>query len=228
VSGLSQRYWRALTTAPAGGRAVPRPRAWQGHGLWRRYWSALLGFPLPAPPAAEPQTFGGGVTAPVVEGTRLRLPRFDRLAVRMAATEETGRPEARWSVGDREFIIRESGPGMVELLVRAGGRSPAERVLPVEVTTVGGSDRYFLLFVPDTAGGSVGVLHLAGISEWADVSVDEELAVAQLDGGDAATLAAVARSVAATPDPAMPAWAAIVAARPDDDPLSQTIRDAAG
>nr|BFE74455.1 hypothetical protein GCM10020092_077560 [Actinoplanes digitatis] len=100
-------------------------------------------------------------------------------------------------------------------------------MLPVEVTTVSGSDRYLLLLVPDTAGGSVGVLHLTGMSRWADVTVDEDLAVAELDGGDAATLATVARSVRATPDPAMPAWAAIVAARPDDDPLSQTIQDAA-
>jgi hypothetical protein len=66
------------------------------------------------------------------------------------------------------------------------------------------------------------------MSGWIDVTVDEALRVDALDGADRVTVVGIARSVAATPDPAMPAWAAIVASRPDDDPLSQVIRDTAG
>jgi hypothetical protein len=212
VTGLPQRYWESLTT---GGGETPGPRAWEGYGLWRRYWSALLGFPLPPQPTTIPETIGG-LTEPTVEGGWTLLPRFDRLTARMAATEETARPEARWTVGEREFVIRESGPGEVELLVRA-----ADEVLPVDVTTPHGTDRYYLLPGSD----EMGVIHFAAVTDWLDIRVGEGFPATEwhiVDG------AAVARSVAATPDSAMPAWAAIVAARPADDPLSRAIRDAAG
>jgi hypothetical protein len=168
------------------------------------------------------------VTEPSVQGSRIQLPRFDRVATRMAATTESQRLVARWATAGRRFTVRESGPGEIEFVVQQDRKAPVGRVLPVDVATDGGDRRYFMVFVPEGAGGSVGVLRLAETSDWIDVRVDEERPVDALDVADRATLAGIARSVAATPDPAMPAWAAIVASRPDDDPLSQVIRDAAG
>jgi hypothetical protein len=146
----------------------------------------------------------------------------------MAATEKPEHMVARWTTAGRQFTIRESGPGEIELLVRQDRKAPAGRVLPVDVASDGGVRGYFMVFVPEGAGGSMGVLRLAEMSGWIDVTVDEERPADALDVADRATLAGIVRSVAATPDPAMPAWAAIVASRPDDDPLSQVIRDAAG
>jgi hypothetical protein len=196
--------------------------------LWRRYWSALLGIRLPPRHALPPEVRTNPLTEPSVQGSRVRLPRFDRAAVRLAATEDPERLVARWTAAGRRFTVRESGPGEIELLVWQDREMPAGRVLPVDVATEGGDRRYFMVFVPDAAGGSVGVLRLAETSGWIDVTADEELPVGALDGADPVTRAGVARSVAATPDPAMPAWATIVASRPDGDPLSQVIRDAAG
>jgi hypothetical protein len=228
VSTLSQRYWRALTGTPPDGERPPAERGREGYGLWRRYWTALLGVRLPPRIALPPEARTNPLTEPSVRGSRIRLPRFDRAAALLAATEDPERLVARWTAAGRRFTVRESGPGEIELLVRQDREVPAGRVLPVGVATEGGDRRYFMVFVRQPAGGSVGVLRLAETSEWIDVTVDEELPVGDLAGAEPATRADIERSVAATPDPAMPAWAAIVASRPGGDPLSQVIRDAAG
>lgn len=228
MSTLAQRYWRTLTGTPRDDEQPRAERGRDGYGLWRRYWSSLLGFRLPVRHTAAPDVPANPLTEPSVRGSRIRLPRFSRVAVRLAATEEAESQVARWAAAGWQFTVRESGPGEIELLVRQDRQALADRVLPVDITTESDDHRYFMVFVPDQAGGSVGVLRLAETSGWMDVTVDEELPVSALNGTDQAVLAGVARSVAATPDPAMPAWAAIVASRPDGDPVSQVIRDAAG
>jgi hypothetical protein len=227
MSTLSQRYWRALTGTPLDGERPPAERGREGYGLWRRYWSALLGIRLPPRHTVPVRPRANSLTEPSVQGTRIRLPRFDRAAVRLAATEEQERMVTRWTAAGRRFTVRESGPGEIEVLVRQDREMPAGRVLPVDVASDGGDRRYFMVFVPDGAAGSLGVLRLAETSAWIDVTIDEEQPISALDGADPSTLAELARSVAATPDPAMPVWAAIVESRPDDDPLRQVIRDAA-
>ncbi|WP_446215206.1 hypothetical protein [Micromonospora sp. IBHARD004] len=229
MSTLPQRYWRGLTGARAVDEKPLAERGREGYGLWRRYWAGLLGIRLPPKDATQPPaTRNNPLTEPYVQGARVRLPRFDRAAVRLAASEEPERMVARWAAAGRQFTVRESGPGEVELLVQVDRDVPATEVLPVDVATVGGDRRYFLVFVPETAGGSVGALRLAETSGWIDVTVDEELPVAALEAGDPVTRARIAQSVAATPDPGMATWAEIVASRPADDPLSQVIKDAAG
>jgi hypothetical protein len=229
VNPLAQRYWRRLTGAGAADDVAPAERGRAGYRLWHRYWAALLGVRLPpkdAVPPPDPRT--NRLTEPDVRGARVRLPRFDRAAVRLAASAEPERMAARWAATGRQFTIRESGPGEIELLVRVDREVPATRLLPVDVATDGPERRYFMVFVPEPTGGSVGVLRLADAAGWLDVTVDEELPVTALDPGDPATRARIAWSVAATPDPGMASWAAIVASRPAGDPLGQVIRDVAG
>jgi hypothetical protein len=221
-----------LTGTPADAAGPPAERGWQGYGLWRRYWSALLGVRLPPlrdapPPGARADPPANPVTAPSVLGPRIRLPRFDRAAARFAATGEREPLVAGWTAAGWQFTVRESGPGEVELLARRDGRALPGRLLPVDVDTETGSRRYFMVFMPEPGGGSTGVLRFTPTSAWIDVTIEAEMPAGALNGADPTTRAEVARSVAATPDPAMPAWAAIVAARPDDDPVSQVIRDAA-
>jgi hypothetical protein len=229
MSTLAQRYWRALTGAGTADLALPAERGHEGYGLWQRYWTSLLGIRLPATGTARQQPAQGNpLTEPDVAGTRIRLPRFDRAAVRLAATEEAERAAVRWTAADRRFTIRESGPGEIELLVEVDQEIRATQVLPVGITTPDEHRQYLMVFLPDTAGRSAGALRLAGTSDWIDVTVDAELPAATLEADDPAVRARIARSVAATPDPGMAAWAQIATSRPAGDPLRQVIEDAAG
>ncbi|MBG0564379.1 hypothetical protein [Actinoplanes aureus] len=223
MSTLARRFWRGLIGMPAGGERAPAERGIEGYGLWRRFWSGLLGFRLPplpvvAPPPGRPNP----LAAPRVDGSRIRLPRFDRAALRLAAPQDPDRLEARWTAAGRRVTIRESGPGEIELLVAVDRDVPATELLPVDVTSAHGEERYYLVFVAEPAGGSAGALRLSGAPGWVDVSLDEELPA------EAADLAAIPRSIAATPDPGMATWARIVASRPEGDRLRQVIEDAAG
>ncbi|MFI1990552.1 hypothetical protein [Actinoplanes sp. NPDC020271] len=224
MSTVLRRYWSALSaTAPYPARPM---RSWQGYGLWRRYWCSLLGFGLPAREPVVVARTGNPLAEPSVQGSRIKFPRFDRLSMRMAASEEPGYRAVEWIVGSQRFDIRESGPGTIEVLVHDAEYASAERLLPMDVTTESSSHRYFMVFVPSRSGGGEGALRLTA-SRWLDLSVSDPVRVTEVDSGDPAALDQLARSVAATPDPAMPAWAAIVASLPGDDPVSRTIRDAA-
>jgi hypothetical protein len=185
---------------------------------------SLLGFRRPAPAGRTEPGPVNPLTQPSARGARVRLPRFNRAGVRLAASTDADRAADEWRAAGREITVRQSGPGEIEFLVRVEHAVPAGTVLPVEVATAHDDLRYFLVFVPDAGGGSVAALRLGSTADWFDVTVDEPADVDAVDPGDAA----VARSVRATPDPAMAGWWEILAARPVDDPLSQVIRDAAG
>lgn len=233
-----RRYWRALTGIPSPEEAFRNQRWYEGYGFWHRFWASLLGIRL-GPTTALSSMRGTAdddpsavpvrpnpLTKPVVEGQRIRLPRFDRAALRLAATGERERLSVRWAATGWGFVLRESGPDQVDVLVEAEREVPATQVLSMRVTGPAGDHDFFMVFVSRPSGGSVGVLRLTGIS-WIDITVQGERAVAALDAGDPVVCASVADSVRATPDPAMPAWAEIVASRPAGDPLRQAIEDAA-
>lgn len=226
---LARRYWRTLTGIHAKG--APRER--EGYSLWQRYWAALLNvrpsqisgrrsMPMTAvATAARPNP----LTRPFVDGVRIRLPRFDR-ALRLAATGDSERLSARWTVGGWEIVLREAGPGQADVLVETDREVPATHMLAVHVDGPFGDRDYFMVFVPDGPGRSVGVLRLPDVAGWIDVTVEGEQAVAALDTRDPTVLKRLADSVRATPDPGLPAWAQIVASRAPGDPLHQAIVDA--
>jgi hypothetical protein len=229
VSGtLARRYWQALIGARPDGGGPPVERGRDGYSLWQRYWAALFNVRLP--PIRQHDRAGvpsNPLSEPYLEGRRIRLPRFDRAAVRMAATGEPERAAVSWAVGGRRFVMRESGPGQVDLLVETDRAVPAMLVLPVHVRGAAGERDLLMVFGRDPSGRSVGVLRLADAQDWIDVTVDGEVTGAELDAADPAVRATVADSVRATPDPGMAAWAEIVASRPAGDPLRQVIEDVA-
>ncbi|MEV6303236.1 hypothetical protein AB0M02_27755 [Actinoplanes sp. NPDC051861] len=200
------------------GSGPSRPRGIQGYGLWRRYWSALLGIHLPPLDAPDPAR----APAPPTRAGFVRLPRFDRAALRLAASGDPERLTTGWTSGDRAYTVRESGPGEIELLVHVDHDATAE-LLPADVTTDRGTHPYLLVFVPDDPHGSVAALRLS--ASFLDVATGPVQPSAALDTADPAT---ITRSVAATPDPGMSGWARLVAGRPADDPIARVIRDAAG
>jgi hypothetical protein len=239
---LARRYWRALTgTRSPEGLSYRRGR--DGYSLWRRYWASLLDVWLPPASAPVPAlaTLAGrlgddGVvasarrnplTGPHVDGQGIRLPRFDRAALRLAASSEAGRMSAIWTVGGRTFVLRESGPDQVDVLVEADRSVPAMQVLPIRIASPVGDREYLMVFTGEPSGRSVGVLRLPDVLGWIDLMVGVERSVTGLDTADPAVRAAIAGSVRATPDPGMSAWADIVVSRPPDDPLRQVIEDAA-
>jgi hypothetical protein len=226
-ASLTRRYWWALTGAPQGEQAPPPERGRAGYGLWQRYWAALLNIRLPSRDVqTDNPARGNPLNEPYVDGPRIRLPRFDRAAVRLAATGEAERAAATYTVGDRRFVLRESGPGQLELLVETQRPVSPTDVLPIEVADPTGDRRLFMVFVRDERGGSVGVLRVAEQPGWLDITVDDQLPATALDAVDPEVRAQVADSVRATPDPGMEAWNAIQASRPPGDPLHQVITDA--
>jgi hypothetical protein len=230
VSGtsLGRRYWQALTDAPRGEPPAAPGRGRAGYTLSQRYWAALFNVWLP-PRDVGPDVpaLGDPVSEPQVDGFRVRLPRFDRAAVHYAATAETPRASADWTVGDRRFVLRESGPDQLDLLVTTQHRVPPAEVLPIEVRGQDGTRRLLMAFVPDPGGGSIGVLRLFGEADWLDVTAEDPLSATSLSGADPAVRDQLFDSVRATPDPGMPAWEAIREARAPGDPLRQVIIDAA-
>jgi hypothetical protein len=168
------------------------------------------------------------LSEPYVDGPRIRLPRFDRTAVRFAATGDPYQAAVSYTVGDWRFVLRESGPGQLDLLVETPRQVPATEVLPVAVTGPTGERHLLMVFVRDSRGGSIGVLRLAEQPDWIDVTVDTPVAAEALDATDPELRTRVADSVRATPDPGLEAWDKIQASRPPADPLRQVIMDAAG
>ena len=226
-TSLTRRYWQALTGAVGSDDAPYGERGREGYGLWQRYWAALLGVRL-APRDGQPQPARSNpLSEPYVDGPRIRLPRFDRAAARFAATDEPHRASAGYTVGDRRFMLRESGPGQLDLLVETPQQVPAGEVLPVEVSGPAGVRHLFMVFVRDSRGASIGVLRVPEQPDWIDVIVDTPVAAATLDATDPEVRARVADSVRATPDPGLEAWDKIRASRPPGDPLHQVITDAA-
>ena len=228
MSTLSRRYWRALTGGSPADDESPPERGREGYGLWQRYWSALLGIRLPPKHDTVPESRPAPQVRPSVRGRPIRLPRFDLVTTWQASTAVIEPEAVQWTVDGRQFTIRDAGPGEIELLIRQDGPASPDHVVPVLVTTRSSSHLYFMVLIPEESGGSVGVLRLAVNEHWVDVSIEQELPVSTLDGTRRAIRDQIADSVAASPDPAMPAWAAIAASRPEGDPLSQVIRDAAG
>lgn len=220
---LWQRYQDALATdsAPLG-----VARSWEGYPLWRRYWTGLLGFRL-APKnrsAAMPATAGRPLPVPEMLGV-LRLPRFDRAALRTAGTESLRRQARETAVGDIRYVLRDAGRDRLEIVAESASGSVSSLVLPVTVTTPEGSADYLLLFAADESGTWVGAAHVPGFREWADVSVHELRALSSLDQADAP---AVARSVTAAPDPWVPAWQAVARARDAGDLVRDAIEKSLG
>jgi hypothetical protein len=230
---LARRYWRALTGVPTIEAFAFYPREREGYGLWLRYWASLLNvrpsqissrrsMPGVTLSTAVPRN---PLTRPYVDGEWIRLPRFDR-ELRLAATDDIERLSASWTVAGWRFLLREAGPGQVDVLVETDREVPATLVLAVHIAGPAGDRDYFMVFVPDSPGRSVGVLRLPDVQGWIDVAIDGEQTVATLDAGDPTVLARLADSVRATPDPGMPAWAQIVASRPAGDLVRQVIVDA--
>jgi hypothetical protein len=229
-ASLVRRYWQALVGRPEdepGAGWAERGRA--GYSLWQRYWAALLNVRLPPRDVPEDVPVRSNpLSAPYVDGPRVRLPRFDRTATRFAATGEVERTSVEYVVGDRRFVLRESGPGQLDLVVTTGDAVAPADVVPIDLTGPEGGRRLLMVFVRDEGGGSVGMLRLAAEAGWLDVTVNDPLPAVALVGTDPAMQALVADSVRATPDPGMPAWEAIRASRLPGDPLRQVITDAAG
>jgi len=175
----------------------------------------------------EPAAQRNPLTKPYADPQRIRLPRFDRAALRMAATSEATRLSASWTAVGRRFVLRESGPSQVDVLVEMQRVVPAGQVLPVRVFGPAGGRDYYMVFTGESSGRSAGMLRLTSVHDWIDVTVGAETTLGELDAQDPAVRDALTVSVRATPDPWMSAWAEFVASRPSDDPLRQLIENAA-
>ena len=221
AASFAHRYWQALT----GARLLAGPARPLRGSLWQRYWASLLGVRLPPGTAARGRH--NPLTRPRIDGPLVWLPRFDRAALRLAATSEPERLSVTWALPGHRVIVRESGPDQVDVLAETDQEVPAGHVLPVRVAGPGLDQEYLMVFSHDPTGRWAGTLRLAGVPDWIDLSLGAERAVTTLDATDPVMRAVIQRSVRATPDPGMPVWAEIVSSRPPADPLREVIENAA-
>ena len=223
LRSLWKRYQDALATgsAPSG-----IARSWDGYPLWQRYWTGLLGFRLAPknPGEAMPGKAVPLVPVPAAPGV-LRLPRFDRAALRTAGTASLRRQSWATDAGGMRYVLRDAGRERLEVVAESGSDLVKPLVLPVTVTTPERSVDYLLLFAADESGSWVGAVHVPGFRDWADVSVHGLRELSSLDRADAP---AVTRSVTATPDLWVPAWQAVARVREPGDPVREAIEKTLG
>jgi hypothetical protein len=219
-----RRYQDALTAGP-GPQGVARN--WDGYALWQRYWTSLLGFRLaPKYPDEEmPATAGYRQQMPALEDALLRLPRFDRAALKTAGTASLQRQSRETRAGGMRYLLRDAGRDRLEIVAESASDSAGSAVLPVTVTTREQSADYFLVFIAKEPGVWVAAVQVRGFRYWADVSVHGLRASSSLDLADANV---VARSVRAAPDLWIAAWQTIAQARETRDPVREAIEKSLG
>jgi hypothetical protein len=223
VSGqLLRRYRDALI----GDAAPPRgPRSWDGYTLWQRYWTGLLGFRLapgnpgrPVPVEAKSRL---GMPAP----GGLRLPRFDRAALRTAGTG-AGRGLRLDTVnGGVLYVQRDAGRDRLEILVESASEEASTAVLPVAVVTPEQAADYLLMIFRHESGKWVAAVQVPGVQDWADVFVQAMRERASLGSSDSEV---VARSVRFATDPWVEEWRGVARERAVGDPVRDAIEEASG
>jgi hypothetical protein len=224
---LWRRYRDALvdTRPPQDMAAVGR----DGYTLWQSYWTNLVGIRLPA---RDPGGPGDARLAPAGDPARhrmpgqsaqpeaIRLPRFDRAALRTAGTPSLRRQSQEMVAAGLRCILRDAGGDRLEIIVESGSETVGAAALVVTVTTPDRSLDYLLLFTPEAPRTWVAALQAPGIRGWADVSIRGGRELSSLGPGDAD---AVRRSVRAVPDPWVSAWLAVAQTRAAGDPVREAI-----
>jgi hypothetical protein len=153
----------------------------------------------------------------------LRLPRFDRSAVRTAGTASVRRQRLETVSGDVRYVQRDAGRNRLEIIAESVGAGAGPAVLPVTVVTPERTEDYFLIFRAEEPGRWAAAAYVPGIRDWADVFVRAARDPASLGSGD---LDVVARSVRAAPDPWVPEWQEVALDRPAGDPVRRAIEGA--
>lgn len=153
----------------------------------------------------------------------LRLPRFDRSAVRTAGTASVRRQRQETVSGGVRYVQRDAGRDRLEIIAQSAHVGAGSAVLPVTVVTPEGAEEYFLIFRAEGAGRWVAAAYVPGIQDWADVFVHAMRNPALLGSGDSDI---VARSVRAAPDPWVPEWQEVALERSAEDPVRQAIEGA--
>jgi hypothetical protein len=152
----------------------------------------------------------------------LRLPRFDRAALRTAGTASAQRLSREMSAAGVRYVLSDAGRDRLEILAETA--SPASSVmLPVTVVTPDRRTDYLLLFQAQESGTWAAALHVPGFWYWADVLIHEAREVESLDSHDAEV---VRRSVRAVPDPWVPGWQSVALGRAAGDPVRDAIEEA--
>jgi hypothetical protein len=213
-------------------------------GFWRRLLIALAD----ASPTftSGPMMAGGKQTSPgkraVVQGESagqrasspgwrsladqpgaLRLPRFDRTAVRTARTESARRQRQETVISATRYVQRDAGRDRLEIMVESARVESGSEVLPVTVASPERTADYFLVFRPEESGSWVAAVYVPGIRDWADVFVHPVRDRASLGTDDSDV---VERSVRAAPDPWIPQWQKVAVEREAEDPVRQAIERA--
>jgi len=171
--------------------------------------TSLMAVVSPARPAQSAQVPGA-----------LRLPRFDKTAIRMAASPLAPTQRQETKIGGLTFVLRNAEGDGLDILVEYSSEAARSKVLPVTVVTAQRISDYLLIFRAEESGKWVADIEAPGIEDWADVFIRDVREQASLTADDAE---AVARSVRAAPDPWVPAWQAVAQARVQGDPVRNAI-----
>jgi hypothetical protein len=153
----------------------------------------------------------------------LRLPRFDRTAVRTAGTASVRRQRQETVSGDVRYVLRDAGRDRLEVIAESADVVADSAVLPVTVVTPEGAEGYLLVFRPEGASLWAAAAYVPGIRDWADVFIHAMRDRASLGDSDSDT---VERSIRAARDPAVPEWQEIAQEREAEDPVRQAIERA--
>jgi hypothetical protein len=217
---LPRRYWESLTDGPLSLKVRGR----DGYSLWQRYWASLLGFRLPVIGIEGQQsTFGKPAVhrnSKLLSAGAIRLPRFDRAALRLASTSSAGRRSEETVLADWRYVQRDAGGDRLEIIVESSDPAASDSALSLTVVTPDRSRDYLAIFKADAAGVRVAGLMVPSVRRWAEVSIWGTQPTASIGEND---FDVVVRSVRAAPDPWVPVWLGVARVREAGDPVRDAI-----
>ena len=151
----------------------------------------------------------------------VRLPRFDRAALRTASSSSAAMPPLESVVGDLRLVLSEAGPDRIRVLAEYSSAKAEQEVLPISVRTPDERRRgYLLIFRAQEPGPWVGAVEVPGVPDWADVYFQGTRRRASLAAPDVKSVDASVRVVA---DEWVPEWQAVALSRPQSDPVRVAI-----
>lgn len=207
---------------------APRLRPAEG-GFWRRLLIALSDATPGFSAWGSPRRTASGafnwsaLQMPRLEWPGVRLPRFDRAALREAGTASVRRQLLETVSGGVLYVLRDAGRGRLEILAESVSEEAGSALLPVTVVTPERTADYLLIFRAEESGKWDAAIHVPAVWDRADVFVHPLRKRVSLGSDDSEI---VARSVRVVPDPWVPAWQAVARERADGDPVREAIEGA--